>query len=529
MEVSAARAPRSRRSPLVLSGTIGACIGLLIAAVLGVRELAQDQADARVQPLVEVLSVAPGPIRAELIYAGLVQAPQQATITAITAGTLTSLNANVGTLVRAGDRIASLTTESLPAQLRQAQADLVAAESRRALVQAGTRSGDVDSARAVLAAAEARLAQLIAPSAADLAAERSTLANAQAALATAEATIETNRALLLGAVANACATPLGTGIPVPCSGTPVPLTAEVTDAVAGFLQSRVDPRSDLGARAVAVLTTNGNYRGSLASAEAARQAVTSARAKLDALQSPSAADLASQRAQVEIARGALDNKVNPYTDADVQSANAAIARAAAQIAITEASLARTSIVAPFDGVIAQRFVETGANVTPTTPLFLVVAKGALVHMTLRDTDAISIKTGLSVEVTASDIRTPLVGRVVNVAPVGDIRAHTVEVQVSVGDASATLRSGTLAQVRMITAEKTGVIAVPSSALLLQDQATRVYTVSDGKARIRDVTVGIVNRTTSEITGGLKPGDVVIVRGHNTLHEGQPVKVVPPAR
>lgn len=510
----------------MISGTIGACLGLLIAAVLGVRELAREQADAAVQPQVEVVTVAPGPIRAELLYSGIVQAPQQATLTALTAGTLTTVSADVGTAVRAGDRIANLATESLPAQLRQAQADLVAAQARRALVLVGARSTDVDTARAVLAAAQAKLAQLMQPSAADTASARAALATAQSALGAGEAAIETNRALLLGAIANACATPPGPGIPVPCSGVDVPLPASVTEAVAGFLQSRVgDARNDLGSRAVAVLTTNGSYRNAVANVEALREAVASARAKLDALLNPSAADLASQRAQVELARDALENKLNPYTESDVQATNANVARAMAQVAIMEANLARTSVIAPFDGVIAQRLVDPGANVTPQTPLFLIVSKGAQVQVTVRDTDAADIKPGLTAEVSDPQSGKPLIGRVLSVAPVGDPRAHTLEVKMSVENPGGTLRPGTLTQVRMITAEKRDALAVPFSALLLQDQSARVFTVNDGKAMIRDVTVGIVDRANSEITSGLKAGDVVVVRSHGTLRDGQAVKVL----
>ena len=247
-------------------------------------------------------------------------------------------------------------------------------------------------------------------------------------------------------------------------------------------------------------------------------------AKLDALLSPSVSDIAAQRAQVQIARDSLENKANPYTDADIQAANATVARAAAQIAQMEASLARTSITAPFDGVVAQRLIEPGANVTTSTPLFVLVAKGAQVHVTLRDTDAATIKPGVAVEVTTPDASKPLTGRVLNIAPIGDPRAHTVEVQISAENPATTLRPGTFTQVRILTSQKSDALAVPTDALIPTDQGPRVFVVREGKARGLDVTLGIVGRTNTEITKGLAAGDVVIVEGHSTLREGQPVKV-----
>lgn len=113
----------------------------------------------------------------------------------------------------------------------------------------------------------------------------------------------------------------------------------------------------------------------------------------------------------------------------------------------------------------------------------------------------------------------------SVAPVGDPRARALEVRISTESPSGMLRPGTLTQMRMITAEKRDALVVPASALLRQDQSARVFTVIDGKARIQDVAIGIVDRANSEITRGLKVGDVVIVRSHVTLRDGQPVRVL----
>lgn len=518
---------RPRRSPLAISITVGACVGLLIAAIFAVRELATEQREAAIVASVEVATVERGTVRTELVYSGLVQAPQQATLTALAPGPLVSVTAEVGAAVRAGDRLASLASESLPAQVLQAKADLAAAEARRAVILAGARPAEIDSARAALAAAEAKLAQLQQPTAADLAAARAALANARSASAAADIAVENGRALLLGAIANACTSTSIYGIPVPCGGTDLPLSTDITDALTGFLQGRVgDPRNEVGSRAVAALTANGTYRAALASAAAARETVASASARLDALQNPSPADLATQRAQVEAARNALDSKANPYTEADVQAAAAAVARAQAQVAIMEANLAHTGVIAPFDGIIAQRFVDAGANVTPQTPIFLLVARGAEVRVTLRDVDAADIRPGLVVEVSLPGAAKPLAGRVTGIAPVGDQRSHTLDAKITVENPDGSLRPGTLAQVRMITAEKQGVLALPTGAILARDEGTRVFAVIDGRARLRPVSLGAIGRTNAEVASGLQAGDVVIVRGHATLRDGQPVKPAP---
>ena len=67
------------------------------------------------------------------------------------------------------------------------------------------------------------------------------------------------------------------------------------------------------------------------------------------------------------------------------------------------------------------------------------------QVTLRDTDAPDIKPGLAVEVSDPQHQTPLVGRVLSVAPVGDPRSHTLEVKISAENPSGTLRPAERAQ------------------------------------------------------------------------------------
>ncbi len=510
---------------MMTSAAIGACVGLLVAAALGVRYLSQVQEAAAAKAPVETYTVATGPIRSELAYSGLVSSAQQATVTPPSAGMLATVDVEVGRTVRAGDRIASLASESLPLQVQQAQADLQAAEARRAQLLTGPRATDVAGARAVLAAAEARLAQLSTPSLADVAAARATLATAQASVASSELAGDNSRAQLLGAIATACATNFSFGLP--CGSADVPLSLDAQAAAESFLTSRAgDARSDLGARAVAVLTANAAYRTAIGNAAAARDNVAAARAKLEALGNPSAAEVSTQRAQIATARDTLEAKLTPYTEADMQAVNATISRAQAQTAIAEANLARTIVRAPFDGMVTQRMVEPGTNVTLQTPVLMLAAKGVEVRITLRDTDAPRISAGLAAEIAISGEERPLVGRVRQIAPSGDARAHTVDVIVAVDDPTGRLRPGTLAHVRLLTVQKANAIIVPASALITEGTAARVFTMVDGTVRIRTVTTGLADHLNVEVTDGLRAGDLVIVAGQNTLHEGQAVR---PAR
>lgn len=520
--------PRRFQSPWVTSAAIGACLGLLLTAVLGVRLLAASQEEAAFRPAVDVATAQRAPIRAELLYSGTVQGSQQATVNSSIAGTLSAVLVQPGSVVRAGDRLAALDPGALPAQLQQARADLQSAEAKRALVAGGATSVDIGAAQAQLSAAQAKLDQLLNPSPADIAAATAAVSAAQTAVATADNNVENARAVLLGAFSTGCTGT--TGIGLPCGNIQVPLTQDAADNVTSFLQTRAgDPRSDLGARAVAVLTANAAYKSGVAAAASARDAVKSAQARLDTLRNPTPADISAQRALVEAARNALDRRLNAYTDADMQAANATVAQAQAAVALAQANLNRMTILAPFDGVVAQRLAEPGVNVGPQAPLLLLIGKAAEVHVTVRDADAAVLKNDAPAELSIpGDNKNTLRGKVSGIAAAGDARAHTFDVKIIVDDPQALLKAGTLTQVRIVTAQKPDVLVVPTSAVFELSGAQHVFVVADGKLKLRTVEVGLVDRTGTEVTKGLQPGEVVVLSGQRALRDGQGVRPSPVA-
>ena len=512
---------------MITTAAIGACVGLLIAAGFGWRQLSMAQEEAAVRPVVEVAVAKRASISAELLYTGTVQGAQQATVNAQAGGTVKELLVEVGASVRAGDRLVSLDPGALPAQLAQARADLQSAQAKRSLVLGGAASTDISAARAQLAAAEARLDALLRPSATDTAVASAALSTAEASLTSALSSGETARAQVLGSIANACSGQGGVG-GVPCGAVDLPLPQDVTDNIASFLTSRAgDPRGDLGARAVAILTANASYRNAQASATSARDAVRSSQAKLDALRNPSVADLAAQRALVETARNTLDRRLNAFTDADLQAANASVAQATAQVAVAQANLDRMTVIAPFDAVVAQKLVELGVNVAPQTPVFALVAKAAEVRVSVRDEDAGALRPDAVATITVpGDAGQSLRGKVRSIAPVGDARAHTFDVKVLVDDPTGRLRPGTLTQVRIVATQQVDALVVPSAAVYERGGALHVLAVVDGVVRERTVTVGLEDRSGRAVTSGLEVGDTVVLRGQRTLREGQAVQPAP---
>ena len=81
------------------------------------------------------------------------------------------------------------------------------------------------------------------------------------------------------------------------------------------------------------------------------------------------------------------------------------------------------------------------------------------------------------------------------------------------------------RVRITTAEKSSAMLVPRSSLFRgADGSWRVYVVEDGVARVRQVSVGMINDELAEVTSNLQQGDLVIRAPESDLTDGQRVEV-----
>ncbi len=80
-------------------------------------------------------------------------------------------------------------------------------------------------------------------------------------------------------------------------------------------------------------------------------------------------------------------------------------------------------------------------------------------------------------------------------------------------------------VRLLVQLKQGVTLAPTATIQRNTQTTYVFLVNpDSTVTVRNVTVGTVEGSDSEITSGLQPGDTVVMTGVDKLTEGTKVAV-----
>jgi RND family efflux transporter MFP subunit len=117
----------------------------------------------------------------------------------------------------------------------------------------------------------------------------------------------------------------------------------------------------------------------------------------------------------------------------------------------ELELEKTSIVAPFDGIVARRYVRAGQKVSASDRLFWVTAMAPLqVKFTLPERLLGAIKRGQVVSVASADA-SPAVqhaAKVIDVSPVVDPSSGTIEILAQIEGTAPDLRPGMLATIRI---------------------------------------------------------------------------------
>jgi membrane fusion protein (multidrug efflux system) len=250
-------------------------------------------------------------------------------------------------------------------------------------------------------------------------------------------------------------------------------------------------------------------------------------AMLKAQAERAAADRDLARQQLERARRLrADNASSP---ADLERAEAAARSAQAALDLLQLQVERTTVRAPFGGVVGQRFVSLGDYVTPATRLLTlqtVDPQRAVIEVSERH--AADLRRGQTVEFTvASQPERVFRAEVDFIDPVVQAAGRTIVVKARAPNPGGILRPGMFIEARLATGTRPGAVVVPEDAVQPLRTANVAWVVADGKASRRVVQLGARAPGKVEINSGVEAGEVVVVGGLERLQEG--MTLAPQAR
>lgn len=241
------------------------------------------------------------------------------------------------------------------------------------------------------------------------------------------------------------------------------------------------------------------------------------------------AGLARIRAQLELAtrqearyaqlleRGGVSGVQLDEVRAEREMLAQDLARAQVSLEQTRHQRSLAGIRAPFDGVVAERYIQPGEYLAP----------GAAV-VRLVNTDALEVRVRAPVAlgghlVVGMPVRLEGVGerRIAALVPVGDEASRQLELRIALE--AGELPVGAALDVDLPSAEPREVLAVPRDAIVMRREGDYVMRVgADDLAERVPVVVGESLDGLVEVEGELSAGDRLVVRGGERLQAGQRV-------
>jgi RND family efflux transporter MFP subunit len=189
------------------------------------------------------------------------------------------------------------------------------------------------------------------------------------------------------------------------------------------------------------------------------------------------------------------------------------------------------VVAPFDGVIAQRNIDVGSLVTADaaggTAMFSMNHSDVIrVWVYVPQDDAFGVKPGID-----AVLRVPAMpnltfdGKVTRIADALQPGTRTLLTEVDVPNPDGALQPGMYCTVELKVPRTSPALIVPGSAVIFNQDGMQVAVVDNGIVHLRKVAITTDYGTEVEVSEGVKSGDQVILQPPVNLADGDRVKII----
>ncbi|HEY1525344.1 MAG TPA: efflux RND transporter periplasmic adaptor subunit [Candidatus Angelobacter sp.] len=252
------------------------------------------------------------------------------------------------------------------------------------------------------------------------------------------------------------------------------------------------------------------------------------------------ANLVKYKAELELAQAEFKQMSEGTADSEAAKNRLAVASgklavAKGNVQYTESMLKYARVVAPFSGIITKRYVDPGAYIpvpnAASTPEAAAIVnltdfKTVRLQVAVPETEATHVKIGQSIRWTADDFPGEhFDGTVTRAYWALDKATKTMLTETQIANPGMKLQPGMLVNARIGIEKKSDALLLPAEALVKEKTNSFIFIFNDGKLKKAPVQVGFNDGTNVEIVAGVKPADLAIVPGQQTLRDGQLVKVM----
>jgi len=219
-------------------------------------------------------------------------------------------------------------------------------------------------------------------------------------------------------------------------------------------------------------------------------------------------------------------------EAEVEVDAATLKQKQAEQSRQQARVDRHTLRAPFSGVVSERLTETGEWIAPGSPVLTLVAVDDLrIEFRVPQEFYNRITPDSTINVTLDALpEREFDGRIDAIVPVSDASARTFLIHVKLvdaGDDRLTPGMSAHGQLRLSTGRE-GVVVSRDAILRYPDGRITVWVIEQDSdppvVAEKRVSIGHSFGGLITIREGVQPGDVVVVRGNESLQEGQQVRI-----
>lgn len=238
---------------------------------------------------------------------------------------------------------------------------------------------------------------------------------------------------------------------------------------------------------------------------------------------------------VEVQIEGLEDDVNRYTiltEADavqgvqLEKARLGLKTAKVQRATLLEQISKTSIKAPFNGIVTAKLNEEGGFAAPGVPLLQITDISTLrFTVNVPENDLVKFQSNQTYKISADvfpDIS--LSGKVSMIGSKANM-GNSFPIQFQVANTkNLSIKSGMFGKVNLSESEQEQGILIPTSAIIEENGIAKVYVIKNGKAILQSITTTKTIGNKTLVSSGLKENDIIVTNGFINLFDGANISI-----
>lgn len=238
---------------------------------------------------------------------------------------------------------------------------------------------------------------------------------------------------------------------------------------------------------------------------------------------------------VEVQIEGLEDDVKRYTiltEADavqgvqLEKARLGLKSAKIQRATLLEQISKTSVKAPFNGVVTAKLNEEGGFAAPGVPLLQITDISTLrFTVNVPENDLVKFQNNQTYKINADvypDIS--LSGKVSMIGSKANM-GNSFPIQFQVANTkNLSIKSGMFGKVNLSENKQEQGILIPASAIMEENGIAKVYVIKNGKAVLQSITTAKTIGNKTLVSNGLNENDIIVTNGFINLFDGANISI-----